>query len=363
MVEVSRLVIAYTPYHVLLAAAAVRVSSASSSHLIIVNDFAAAAGIASALDAAVDPAFETVSVCGGTFGVTSRAQRQLHYRRAVPEFRARARAIGPREIWVGNDARPESQAAFRAAGADVDGVYVEDGLTAYADSVRRPLNRLEQAAGRLLFRQDWAGIAILGTSGRISRGLFIFPALVRPELRHLAKSAIPREAVLATRMQQLAACLVERSGADVARLRRVDAIVAVSHSSVAGRASGYRSRMVSFVRQLTASGCTVGVKYHPRQAEADYLGLSQLPDVVVLPQGLALEYLYVLRASDGSGGMPPIRFVVGDVSTILLTARWLVPGADCISLARPLQMLDPSLDALFNAVGVRLPETLDALSA
>jgi hypothetical protein len=113
-----------------------------------------------------------------------------------------------------------------------------------------------------------------------------------------------------------------------------------------------------------ANGRTEGVKYHPRQAEPDYLGLSQLRDVVVLPQGLALEYLYVLRAAAaGTTDHHPIRFVVGDVSTILLTARWLMPHACCISLARPLQMLDPSLEALFNALGVQLPATLEAFSA
>jgi hypothetical protein len=363
VVEVSRLVIAYTPYHVLLATAAVRICAEHPSHLIIINDFEAATAIAAVLDGAADRAFDTVSVCGGTFGITSRMQRQFRYRRAVPDVRARAAAIAPQEIWVGNDARPESQAAFRAAGRDVDGVYVEDGLTAYAGSVKRPLNQVEQAAGRVLFGQEWSGIAVLGTSGRVSRGLFIFPALVRPELHHLAKVGIPRDAVLAAPMQSLAERLIERSGADAMRLRRVDAIVAVSHSSVASRASDYQPRIVSFVRQLTERGCTVGVKYHPRQAEADYLGLSQLPDVVVLPQGLALEYVYVLRAADGGTGTQPIRFVVGDVSTILLTARWLVPQAHCISLARPLQMLDPSLDVLFNQVGVRVPATLDAFSA
>jgi hypothetical protein len=53
-----------------------------------------------------------------------------------------------------------------------------------------------------------------------------------------------------------------------------------------------------------------------------------------------------------------LRFVIGDVSTTLLTARWLVPDVCCISLARPLQMLDSALEALFTTVGVRLPEAL-----
>jgi hypothetical protein len=367
VVEVTRLLIAYTPYHVLLATAAVRACPAQSNHLIVVNDFEAAADIAAALDGVTDCPYDSVSVCGGTFGVTSRVRRQFHYRRALPEIQARAKTVAPQEIWVGNDARPESQAAFRAAGTSGQravGVYIEDGLTAYADSVKRPLTLLEAAAGRLLFGQDWSGIAVLGTSGRMSRGMFIFPALVRRELRRLEQVEIPRQAVLDASMQQLAARLIERSGADVARLRRVDAIVAVSHSSVASRSSGYQPGLISFIRQLTANGCTVGVKYHPRQAEADYLGLAQQPEVVVLPQGLALEYLYVFRGSRGGDrDTHPIRFVVGDVSTILLTARWLAPEACCISLARPLKMLDQSLEVLFNALGVQLPATLDAFPA
>jgi hypothetical protein len=360
--EVTRLSIAYTPYHVLLATAAVGVHPARANHLIIINDFKAAADIAAGLTDA-DRLFDTVELCGGTFGVTSRARRQLRYRRALPDISARTKALAPHEIWVGNDSRPESQAAFRTAsrrGQPVNGVYIEDGLTAYATSVTRPLTLLESAIGRLMFGRNWSGIAVLGTSGRVSSGLFIFPPLVRRELTQLTKIELPRAACLVPSMRRLAARLVDKAGGDIERMCRLDAIVAVSHSSVASTAPDYQRQMVGFVEQLVTKGCTVGVKYHPRQAEADYLGLGRLAEVVVLPQGLALEYLYVLRASAATDlGAGPLRFVVGDVSTILLTARWLAPEACCISLARPLRMLDESLEALFTALGVKLPANLD----
>jgi hypothetical protein len=364
VVAVTRLIIAYTPYHVLLATAGVAVRPGAKNHLIVINDFNSAAAIANALTDIDARPYESVSLCGGTFGVTSRARRQFRYRRALPEIAARTRAVAPQEIWVGNDARPESHAAFRAAGRGVHGIFVEDGLTAYARSVRRPVNALENAIGLIFFGRYWSGIEVLGTSGRVSIGLFIFPALVRPELSGLEKVPVPRECLLARPMGLLAERMTEHAGGDVARLRRVDAVVAVSHSSVAERSSDYRPSMTALVRKLLAQGLTVGIKYHPRQAERDYLALADLGPVTVLPQGLPLEYVFLLHAADGDPRTPPrsLRYVVGDVSTILLTARWLVPDACCISLARPLGMLDESLETLFTSLDVRLPRTLDGLT-
>jgi hypothetical protein len=312
-------------------------------------------------------------LCGGSFGETSRWKRQIRYRRALPEIAATTRAIGPQEIWVGNDARPETHRAFEAAaettsgrgardGTQIRGVYIEDGLTAYAASVKRPLNAGEQLVGRVFFGRYWSGIAVLGTSNWISTGLFIFPSLVRRELAHLEKVPLPRDCFFSAWMRELAEHVVRQAGSDVAALRRLDAIVAVSHSSVARRAPGYQPGISALVERLVAKGCTVGVKYHPRQAEADYLGLTRVPGVVRLPQGLPLEYIYILRASSAAGGTP-VRFVVGDVSTILLTARWLLPEACCLSLARPLGMLDDSLSRLFEQTGVQVPDTLNPFSA
>jgi hypothetical protein len=361
---VTRLILAYTPYHVLIATAGLSASGAGSNHLVIVNDFGGAAAMADALRACARRLFDSVDVCGGSFGVTSRLHRQFRYRQALAEIRNRSRDLCPAEIWVGNDARPESQAAFRSASRQngrVRGVYVEDGLTAYATAVRRPLTALEHAAGLLIFGRDWNGIEVLGTSRWISSALLIFPELARPELQHLQRAALGAELVLNEESHSVAAEMVRRAnGGD--RIGAVDAIVTTSHSTVGVGTLAYRNGIAALVRRLIEKGCTVGIKYHPREAQTDYLGLAADSSVVLLPRGLPLEYLYILsamRTAQGSRPFAPLRFIVGDVSTTLLTARWLVPDADCISLARPLRMLNESLEAVFTKVGVRLPVDLE----
>jgi hypothetical protein len=191
--------------------------------------------------------------------------------------------------------------------------------------------------------------------------LFIYPALVRPELSHLSQIPIAADALLTDDMRRLAAEMVRLAGADTAAIPRLEAIVTVSHSSVAAKMPRYRDAIARLVVNLIENGRTVGVKYHPRQAEPDYLGLARSDRVVLLPQGLPLEYLYLLTAPriPAEPGGSKLRFVIGDVSTTLLTARWLVPHSCCISLARPLGLLDASLEGLFTAVGVQLPESLE----
>jgi hypothetical protein len=220
----------------------------------------------------------------------------------------------------------------------------------------------EDVAGFLLFGRDWSGIEVLGTSRWISTGMFIYPELVRTELAHLRCIALPRDLVLNDEMRGIAGRMLQASNANIARIRTVDAVVTVSHSSVGSGSVAYRKGLAAIVGQLIRRGCRVGIKYHPREAEPDYLGLARGDGVVGLPQGLPLEYLYILSATRATGtedAFAPLRYVIGDVSTTLLTARWIVPDAHCISLARPLQMLDASLESLFMKIGVRLPRTVD----
>jgi hypothetical protein len=154
--------------------------------------------------------------------------------------------------------------------------------------------------------------------------------------------------------------MVSSAGADLGRVRRLDAVVTISHSSVASRSLHYKDSIMALVRQLTETQCVVGIKYHPRQAEPDYLGLVREERTVLLPQGLPLEFVYILRAGSAEEAIEgQLRFVVGDVSTTLLTARWLATDARCISLARPLGLLDPSLETLFERLGVELPASLE----
>jgi hypothetical protein len=126
------------------------------------------------------------------------------------------------------------------------------------------------------------------------------------------------------------------------------------------------------VQDLVERGYDVAVKYHPRQIETDYLDVGRDPRVSLLPSGLPLEYVYILAAAPAtdsalsrrSGAAAkadarPLQMVIGDVSTTLLTARWLVPDARVISLARPLGLLDPAIEELFAKLAISVPPRLE----
>jgi hypothetical protein len=100
----------------------------------------------------------------------------------------------------------------------------------------------------------------------------------------------------------------------------------------------------------------VGVKYHPREWTDDYLQVRTLPGVVLLPRGLAMEYVYLL--SDDR-----LKWVIGDNSTAMMTARWLSPGAQVVAFIGSL--IDPN-EALVNCLaklGVSIASNQDQLKA
>ncbi|MFC7079047.1 polysialyltransferase family glycosyltransferase [Halorussus caseinilyticus] len=166
---------------------------------------------------------------------------------------------------------------------------------------------------------------ILGTTDWIDEVRAVFPDHLLAELRDRPVSRIPRESVLSLADADWFGRYVERNDVDDV-LDRLDALVFVTHSNYVNRVPRYVETLETLVDRLTERGYRVGLKYHPRESRKAFE--LDRDDVEVVSRGVSAEVLYVAD--------PTLDFVVGGMSTALLTARWLLDDATVVSLTEVL---------------------------
>jgi len=69
--------------------------------------------------------------------------------------------------------------------------------------------------------------------------------------------------------------------------------------------------------------------------------------IIVLPQSLPIELVYIFTSKQ-------IRFIVGDISTSLLTAKWLLDNATVVSIAPLIGQTDPQLFRTFHELDIKI---------
>jgi hypothetical protein len=175
----------------------------------------------------------------------------------------------------------------------------------------------------------------------------MFPQLVRPELRLKPVAGVPRDALLRLRLEEFPSNYLEAVGMTRSELHCVDLILVVDHMDGVLQIPAYRLAIEQLFASASSHGLRVAVKYHPRDVRRHLFSIADVPDVLILPQWLPIELVYLLAGHR-------IRFVVGDVSTGLLTAKWLLDNTTVISLMRMVGREDASLLETFDELGVKL---------
>jgi Alpha-2,8-polysialyltransferase (POLYST) len=249
-------------------------------------------------------------------------------------IRRELRSAPPDRVYVGVDAPPEMQYAMHLAKqlrADARCIYVEDGSAAYVVALRRPPPPLATArralrrwSRRVLLGSWWQKVDGPGTSSWIDEAVVAFPDLVVDRLRHLPCRLLPSVQFAGPELLDLAQRFGTGFGVDRDALQRADVLVALASSTTIARNPARAAAMTSLVRELTAAGLSVLVKHHPRERDPGYVRIAAGPRLYVAPAAVPFELLLLL-------GRPQVA-VVGDISTALISTRWLLPRARILAL-------------------------------
>lgn len=352
--------LAFTPLHILLSyGLALQLHPQHRNLLILIPEFPKSHALIRALQPKTgnEPFFETVCLLSthgfGRNSLLGKIQIRKNVRLVREVFENLSVA---NQLYIFADHRAETQIAAHLATrrGRCTVVYVEDGSAAYSSSINKR-GLLSTVTAKCVYGTWWEQVQVLGTSRWVDIVQVRFPELVRPELRGKPLRALPAELPNQLREEgRLIAAWAAELEEEGVRIPPVDALVLLPHTSLipARAVSTYLDVLIRFVTLAANRGLKIGVKLHPRD-NRDALAIP-LEGVTVLYQGLPAELLYLMKE--------PPRYVIGDTSTALITARWFLcpQETSVISLAPLVPWRDANLLRAFTRMGIRLVEDANA---
>ncbi|MEW6238639.1 MAG: polysialyltransferase family glycosyltransferase [Candidatus Omnitrophota bacterium] len=281
-----------------------------------------------------------------------------HRKKLISSLRSLAEHIRPVKIYTGNDRRYEFQYLIhhaRRINESVTGIYLDDGMCTY---VRRNNHRLrnilfDQWLKKIFYGIWWDQPAIVGASKYIDECWLAFPEHVHPIIKktihHKASASLFSHSAIRSLSQQL----LLASGMDITCLQNIDILLTLPHVTIMDRIPNYRPEMIKLVETITRNGGKAAIKYHPRQIGEDEIGLLKFQNTQLIPANASFEALLP--------SMPANIAIVGDISTTLLSARWLRDDLRVISIGCNANKLQKIYIPFFKKIGVIVLDKMDDL--
>ncbi len=249
----------------------------------------------------------------------------------------------PKRLFVFNEDDLNQYASrwVKARGGEV--YAVEDGAIAYTDQLltATPSERIKST---LFFGPRNEAVPVEGSSRRIDRYYARFPNHLRSELSARA-AAIPESDLGFFETLRWPKDFMRRLGVNPETLW-FDDLFLLAHSNNFKNVPEYRAGVRHRVAQLAGQGRQVAVSYHPRERNPDWLELQPL-GVKLIPHAVPSEFIPLFSRRRLSA-------VYGDIGTALITAKWVLKSVPIVSLMDTLNVADPPLRTLFEALGIEI---------
>lgn len=293
---------------------------------------------------------------------TKSSRKQLQFRLRKQALATIGTIIGkhnnPARVYTGNDRRLEFLYGRHCAlkrNPAVRCIYLDDGVMTYvARTMHWPQDSIfEKLLKRLLYGAWYDRERIVAGSRFIDEGIVAFPEFAHRKLAEKPLRKTASAVFVSDEVKNLSLLLAERLHLDTAALPQLKMIQILPHDRELRKYRTYYLRIAGIIRQLATAGISAGVKYHPHQTD-DPLGFGAIPSVTVLPPDLAFEAMLPL--------LDTCTTVCGDVSTVLLTAKWLRPDLRVVSIRNPEDPRQNRILPLFKNLGIELA-TEDGVAA
>ncbi len=243
---------------------------------------------------------------------------------------------------------------LRQCSPETKRIMVEDGgifyntQPLYGDIAGETYSRLKLLAGRLLYGRAWRAVKANGLHEIIDEIHLIAPELVRREWSSHKLVKLSPDPLRRLADTDLPSLYLRTYGSSVEKLEDIEFLIILSRSDgVENDLRGYVDRVNEILRIARKRGLRIAVKYHPKEEESDYMALAEKPWVTEIPRQLPIELLFVSNTRN-------LKFVLGDTSTALLSAPWLLPKLKSVSFANIVSKRPELIYPDFGGFGIDL---------
>jgi hypothetical protein len=343
--------ITFTPYHILLS-----YSVAFTHHrfedniLFVISDFAGADKLAKIIEISNNSVFKKVHVLSGNYGKKYEFLKWFVARKNIVELKNILNDFRINRAYSCHDQKAEGQAAFfftKKNNKNAQCVYIEDGSGAYSESVNKKKPFVKILLGKLLYGFWWKNERISGFSQWTDKIMVVFPQFIRDEIRKRDVIPIKKEEVLKLRQEDIFSNWIKLFEIDLHRLEKIDMILLINRSGSAKLYPEYKKVMKALLRIGIANGLNIALKYHPRETLKDFLSVKNEDKIIILPRALPIEIIYLMKPDS-------LKFIIGNISTSLLTAKWLLDDCKVFSIAPLFCHYDQRLLKMFKEIDIQL---------
>lgn len=245
------------------------------------------------------PFFHIKTVSRQAKGIKDKINRSANLRR----LQADMNLIAPDHLYTGNDRRIEFQWLMAHSEKKLTGHYIDDGTYTYIGRQTHWFSDqiLDNALKKLSYGLWWQQPISIGASPWINIAHVAFPEKVVDALK--TKDLLPLPDNLQDRRFLNLANLFESA---MIGLNQLDALLILPHESV--RSKTTEKRLLNALKRFRSPG----IKSHPRSTSP-----LKVSTATIVEAGMPVEILLTQFDRD--------TVIIGDVSSALLTTRWLRP--------------------------------------
>ncbi len=253
-------------------------------------------------------------------------QKNINRKAAFRVLREKISTIKPVEIATGNDRRIEFQYAMHFSrnimGLAVKGSFLDQGTGSYVSfqkiNMRKYLARkwIDVPIKKLAYGGWFSRMRRYGESHWTDACYLTHPSLAPDYLLKKECVEVNVDFYKSEQALRVIKSIVDFLGCgDERRLKKAGLLLVLPHSSTIKEMYGSLEQAKEFFRSICCSNEGVYAKYHPADP-GDLLDLSG--QAHILPSQMPVEILFSVMVFDK---------VIGDISTSLLSAKWMLPDA------------------------------------
>jgi len=254
----------------------------------------------------------------------------------------------PDRIFTGSDRRMEFQFAMyqaRKLNTNVEGIYMDDGTVSYLGhkSINSIFHRhIDPLLKKLVYGFWWKNALTTGSSHWISKAYLAKPEDAHPLLKSKELIALNQEIFSSDEFLEVNDFLIEKYEIlNSINFNQIKAVLCLPNES-------FYLKSPLFLEQIKKSILKrfqpneIAIKAHPKSNKMALLS-QVFPDSILLPNDLGMELLLPKLSDETS--------IIGDVSTALLTAKWLKPKVTVQAFEID-NDISKQLKSLFHSLGI-----------
>lgn len=254
----------------------------------------------------------------------------------------------PDRIFTGNDRRVEFQFSMHQArkiNANVEGIYIDDGTISYLGhkSINNVIHKhVDPLLKKLVYGTWWKNALTTGSSNWISKAYLAVPKDAHPLLT--TKELLPLNQDVFSGDDFLAVnnfLITKYDELNIFDFASIKAVLCLPYESFYLKNPLLLSKIQKTMFEQFSPE-EIAIKAHPRSKNMTLLA-NNFPNSLSLPNTIGMELL-LPKLSDST-------LIIGDVSTALLTAKWLKPKVT-VQAFEVNSNISTNLKKLFDSLGI-----------